>query len=80
MYLETFLADFAVFRVFWGISQKCLNFAGPRPREISEALTSRLASKNVFRQNSHGQIETFNLSQTKQCDFLCPVLNLNCCS
>ena len=29
MYLEIFLADFAVFRVFWGISQKYLNFAGP---------------------------------------------------
>ena len=35
MYLEIFLADFGVFR---GISQKSLNFAGPRPREISEAL------------------------------------------
>ena len=31
MYSEIFLADFAVFRVFWG------NFAGPRLREISEA-------------------------------------------
>ena len=31
---EKFLADFAVFRVFLGISR---NFAGPRPREISEA-------------------------------------------
>ena len=35
MYLETFLGNFAVFR---GISRKYLNFAGPRPREISEAL------------------------------------------
>ena len=39
MYLEIFLVDFAVFRVFWGISRKYLNFAGLRPREISEALT-----------------------------------------
>ena len=42
MYLEIFLADFAVFRVFWGIrgiSRKYQNFAGPRLREISEALT-----------------------------------------
>ena len=39
MYLEIFLADFAVFLVFFlGISRKYLNFAGPRPREISEAL------------------------------------------
>ena len=38
MYLEIFLADFAVFRVFLGISRKYLNFAGPRPHEISEAL------------------------------------------
>ena len=38
MHLEIFLADFAVFRVFWGISLKYLNFAGPRPRELSEAL------------------------------------------
>ena len=36
MYLEIFLADFVVFRVFLGISR---DFAGPRPREISEALT-----------------------------------------
>ena len=35
MYLEIFLADFAV---FCGISLKYLNFTGPRPREISEAL------------------------------------------
>ena len=35
MHLEIFLADFAVFRVFWGISR---DFAGPRPRELSEAL------------------------------------------
>ena len=35
MYLKIVLADFAVFR---GISRKYLNFAGPRPREISEAL------------------------------------------
>ena len=44
MYLEIFLADFAVFRVFGefrGISRKYLNFAGPRPREISEALIKR---------------------------------------
>ena len=38
MYLEIFLADFVVFRVFLGISRKYLNFAGPRPCEISEAL------------------------------------------
>ena len=36
MYFEIFPADFAVFRVFLGISR---DFAGPRPREISEALT-----------------------------------------
>ena len=42
MYLEIFVADFAVFRVFWGISRDFAEipeyFAGPRPREISEAL------------------------------------------
>ena len=38
MYLEIFLADFAFFWEFRGISRKYLNFAGPRPREISEAL------------------------------------------
>ena len=37
MYLEIFLVDFAVFRVFWGISRKYLNFVGLRPRKISEA-------------------------------------------
>ena len=35
MYLGIFLADFAVFWVFLGISR---DFAGPQPREISEAL------------------------------------------
>ena len=40
MHLEIFLADFAVFRVSLGISRKYLNFAGPRPREISEALSN----------------------------------------
>ena len=40
MYLEIFLADFAVFRVFGGISR---DFAGPRPREISEALYLKLS-------------------------------------
>ena len=37
MYLEIFPADFAVFR---GILRKYLNFAGPQPRDISEALQS----------------------------------------
>ena len=37
MYLEIFPADFAVFRVFWG------NFAGPRLREISEALLIKIS-------------------------------------
>ena len=36
------LADLAVFRVFGGISRKYLNFAGPRLREISEALLKSL--------------------------------------
>ena len=39
MYLEIFQADFAVFRVFLRISRKYVNFVGPRPREISEALS-----------------------------------------
>ena len=38
MYLEIFLADFVVFRVFLGISRKYLNFASLRPHKISEAL------------------------------------------
>ena len=38
MYLEIFLGNFAVFRVFLGISWKYLNFVSPRQREISEAL------------------------------------------
>ena len=38
MYLEIFLGDFAFFGEFRGISRKYQNFAGPRPREISEAL------------------------------------------
>ena len=41
MYLVTFLANFAGFGMFCGfrgISRIDLNFAAPRPREISEAL------------------------------------------
>ena len=42
MYLQIFLADFVVFRVFWGISRDFAEipefFAGPGLREISEAL------------------------------------------
>ena len=33
--------DFAFLGEFCGISRKYLNFAGPRPREISEALSYR---------------------------------------
>ena len=42
MYLEIFLADFAVIRFFGGISQyfaEIPEFAGQRPHKISEALT-----------------------------------------
>ena len=52
MYLEIFLADFAVFRVFLGISRKYLNFAGPWPHEISEALMSRWISQFFCNLNS----------------------------
>ena len=45
MYLEIFLGEFR------GISRKYLNFAGPRPREISEALTMPFPYKNSA---SHG--------------------------
>lgn len=40
MYLEIFLADLAVFRVFFGggFREILLNFAGPQPHKISEAL------------------------------------------
>ena len=41
MYLEIFLADFAFLGEFRRILRKYLNFAGPRPREISEALSYR---------------------------------------
>ena len=48
MYLEIFLADFAFFWEFRGISRKYLNFAGPRPREISEALFNNTACKHLL--------------------------------
>ena len=44
MCLEIFPADFVVFR---GISQKYLNFAGPRPREISDALFMTLDPQSL---------------------------------
>ena len=58
MYLEIFLADFAVFHDFWefrGILRKYLNFAGLRPREISEALilVTLLKIRPHYSQSSH---------------------------
>ena len=64
MYLEIFLADFAVFRVFWefrGFSRKYLNFAGPRLREISEALiqgTLVLVPRMSPEKRLHCKVET----------------------
>ena len=52
MYLEIFLADFAVFRVFLGISR---DFAGPRPHEISEALTRETRNchlKSIYKKSN----------------------------
>ena len=62
MYLEIFLADFAVFRVFWefrGISRKYLNFAGTRPREISEALSKTF---NPFKGFQSDQMQRSSLN------------------
>ena len=47
MYLIRFLANFAVFCVFLWISWIYLNFAAPRPREISEGLTRKNTLKSV---------------------------------
>ena len=46
MYWEIFLADFTLFRVFGEFRRKYLNFAGPRPRELSEALA--LVTQTLF--------------------------------
>ena len=63
MYSEIFLAYFAVFRVFFwefrGISQKYLNFAGPRPREISEALFIASFDPNKFYWLSANKAKSF---------------------
>ena len=48
MYLIRFLANFAVFCVFLWISRICLNFAAPRPREISVAMTCMLNFSNKW--------------------------------
>ena len=48
MYLEIFPADFAFFWEFRGISRKYLNFAGPRPSEISEALLVEAIIREFF--------------------------------
>ena len=66
MYLEIFLADFAVFRVFLGISRKYLNFAGPRPREISEAL-NRTIGMMCFSIGTNRTIGTNGLSEILPC-------------
>ena len=55
MYLEIFLADFAFFGEFRGISWKYLNFAGPRLCEISEALL-KVAGGHIH--NSWGKSPT----------------------
>ena len=75
MYLEIFLADFAVFRVFWGISW---DFAGPRPREILEALVIiiiiiKTGSNFVSHSNClRRELRTTQVSEkTKLCDIEC---------
>ena len=48
MYLEIFWRILRYFVFFWefrGISRKHLNFAGSRPRELSEALSYRESNK-----------------------------------
>ena len=50
MYLIRFRLNFVVFACFCefhGISRIYLNFAAPRPREISEALTRKNTLKSV---------------------------------
>ena len=64
MYLEIFLADFAVFRVFWGILRKYLNFPGPRPRKISEALTEGVICGLQVRIWSIKYVQTVNAKLT----------------
>ena len=71
MYLQIFLADFAVFR---GISRKYLNFAGPRPREISEALFyPSIMLKDFIPLDIHSLIRDYDPLQMKawqMCDSL----------
>ena len=57
---------------FHGISQKCLNFAGPRPRKIPEALNmpiikcyvqgDSLTELNYFRELAIWEIQTVTMS------------------
>ena len=74
MYLEIFLADFAFFWEFRGISRKYLNFAGPRLREISEALPYLFENDNeqagyVFSQYLHYDTEILSFFLHPDVDF-----------
>ena len=62
MYLEIFLVDFAVFRVFLGISR---DFAGPQPHEISEALAFVVYLGTGMDQNHSIGIPNFKVSLMK---------------
>ena len=66
MYLEIFLADFALFWKLRGISQKYLNFADPRPREISEPLIKRFMSV-VFILRQTRVLEYFPFATSTKC-------------
>ena len=61
MYLEIFWRISRYFVFFWefrGISRKYLNFTGPRPREISEALARRQRKLRI----NLGLIDNLNLN------------------
>ena len=58
IYFWRILRYFAFFGEFCGISRKYLNFAGPRPREISEALYKelKLTTKPFTGHTLHGPL------------------------
>ena len=73
---------FAFLGEFRGISRKYLNFAGPRPREISEALhiiylrnTSKRNISKCFSQKRYEKVKYLSNSIFDK-----PVINLNNCN
>ena len=64
MYLQIFLADFAVFRVFWGISRDFAEIPEFRGSATARNIRSPVVGKkNYYRSDSVDHVDWFDVSE-----------------